>query len=66
MAVSRVRFHGRLGGPSYDNQEPAWWRCDAQLDYALRRLSPEMSRRAPVETPLLHRMRLLGELKGDC
>src|SRR5207245_2809346 len=46
LAVSRVRFHGRPGGPSHETQEPARWRCDAQLDYALRRLSWQMSRGA--------------------
>jgi len=29
---------------------PARWRCHAQLDYALRRLSRQTSRQAPVET----------------
>src|SRR5712692_9242342 len=50
LEVSRVRFHGRPGSPSHKTQEPARWRCDAQLDYALRRLSRQMSRRPPVET----------------
>ncbi len=58
LAVPRVRFYERVGGPSRETQEPARWRCNAQLDHALRRLSRQMSRRAPVET-VLHRMRLV-------
>ncbi len=50
--MPRVRFHGRPGGPSHETQEPARLRCDAQLDYALRRLSQQVSRTASVETTL--------------
>jgi hypothetical protein len=53
LAVSRVRFHAVLGGPSHETQESARWRCDAQLDYALRWLSWQMPRTAPVETTVL-------------
>jgi hypothetical protein len=53
LAVPRVRFHGRPGGPSHQTQEPARRRCDAQLDYTLRQLSWQMARRAPVETRAL-------------
>lgn len=50
MAVSRVRFHESLGGPSRETQEPTRRRCDAQPDYALRHLSPEVSRTSSIET----------------
>src|SRR5205085_8956992 len=54
LALSRVRFHGRPRSPSHQTQEPARWRCDAQLDYPLGRVSWQMSRKARVETMILN------------
>lgn len=59
LEVPRVRFNGRPRGPSHKTQEPARWRYDEQLDYALHRLSWQMSRRAPVETPHFHECRYM-------
>jgi len=50
----------------HETQEPTRRRCDAQLDQALRRLSRQMSRRAPLETTMLHRIRLVWQREGYC
>ena len=53
LAVSRVRFHERLGGPSHKTQGQARWRCDAQLDYALLPLPWKTSRMASIRSLVL-------------
>src|SRR6266850_7171335 len=35
LAMPRMRFHEKPAGPSYETQEPAWRRRNAQSDYAL-------------------------------
>src|SRR5260370_3989728 len=50
LALSRVRLHEALTGTSYETQEPARGRCDAQLDYALRYLPPKDASRSPLNT----------------
>ena len=63
LAVPRVRFHARLGGSSRETQEPARWRRDDQLDYALRWLSRKMSRRTLVETKIITGCVLFGNAR---
>jgi len=50
LAVSRLRFYKELAGPSHETQESVRRRCDVEFNYALRQLSREVSRTAPVET----------------
>ena len=62
LALPRLRCHEGLAGSSHEAQESTWRGRDAQLDYALRALSWNVSWPAPVTEFLARAVNMPAEI----